>query len=201
MVRDYSKPVSDESLYNTKKALEKNGFSVFLADDLKAARTAVLNLVPDGSEVFTATSVTLDKAGLNDELNGPTYVSIRDKIVLQNTQDSLAKRRIGSVSEYTVGSVHAITEDGQAVIASASGSQLPNYVYGAGVVIWVVGTQKIVKDLEEAFDRVENYTLPLEDERAKQAYGVGSVISKLLIYKSDPQQRVIVILVKEAVGF
>ena len=84
---------------------------------------------------------------------------------------------------------------------SASGSQLPNYVYGASNFIWVVGGQKIVKDSDEAIDRIENYTFHLEDERAQQAYGSGSSINKLLIYRKEPQGRGTVLLLREAVGF
>lgn len=201
MPKDYSKPAPDNSLWKVTAALTNNGFNVRIVDDLREARQAVLDIIPLASEVFTATSVTLDEAMLTEDLNSLNYISVRDGITGLGKSDALERRRYGSGSEYTVGSVHAITEDGQVVIASASGSQLPNYAYGAEKVIWVVGSQKIVKDLNEAFDRIEQHTLPLEDERAKKAYGVGSVISKLIIYKSDPQKRVTIVLVKEAVGY
>jgi hypothetical protein len=87
-------------------------------------------------------------------------------------------------------------------VASASGSQLAPYVYGAGNVIWVVGTQKLVKDLDEAIDRIERYTFPLENERAKKTYGQGSMISKLLIVNREFQPgRITMVLVKENLGF
>src|SRR5437868_9977692 len=92
-------------------------------------------------------------------------------------------KQIGSVSDYALGSVHAITEDGQVVVASASGSQIPNYAFGAEHFIWAVGSQKLVKDLGEAIDRIENYAFQLEDERAQKAYGMHSSINKLLIYR------------------
>lgn len=87
------------------------------------------------------------------------------------------------------------------MVASASGSQLPSYAYGASNVIWVVGSQKIVKDLAQAFDRLQSHTLPLEDERAMKAYGMNSSINKILIYRKEPAERVTIILVKQAVGF
>jgi hypothetical protein len=199
----FAAAASDSQIQVTKKVLEAEGFKVQLVDSLLEARRAVESLIPKGAEVFTATSVTLDKSGLTEELNSDTYVSVRDKFMsLYGQKDKAVEmRRIGSGSDYTVGSVHAITEDGQVVIASATGSQLPNYAYGASNLIWVVGTQKIVKDLNEAFERIENYTFPLENERAKQAYGTGSSINKILIYRKDPTNRVTIILVKEAVGF
>lgn len=48
------------------------------------------------------------------------------------------------------------------MIASASGSQVATYAYGAGAVIWVAGTQKIVPDLEAAFRRIYEYSFPRE---------------------------------------
>jgi hypothetical protein len=110
-------------------------------------------------------------------------------------------KRIGSASDYAVGSVHAVTQDGQVIIASATGSQFPNYAYGASHVIWVVGSQKIVKDLAKGIERIEDYTFHLEDERALQAYGSNSSINKLLIYRKEPAGHVTIILVKEPIGF
>jgi hypothetical protein len=199
----FAEAAKDSEIKNAKEALEAKGLKVKVVDNLGQAHKAVINIVPKGAEVFTATSVTLDKTGLNDELNSDKYDSVRDKFMALYGQEDKAveMRRLGSASDYTVGSVHAVTEDGQIVIASASGSQLPNYAYGASNVVWVVGSQKIVKDLNEAFERIENYTFHLEDERAKEAYGAGSSINKILIYRKDPTNRATVILVKEPVGF
>jgi hypothetical protein len=86
---------------------------------------------------------------------------------------------------------------------SNTGSQLPAYVYGADKVIFIVGTQKIVKNLDEAMKRVYEYVLPLESERAKKAYGVpGSFISKvLLINREMNPERIHLIFVNEKLGF
>jgi hypothetical protein len=184
-------------------ALEANGFKVKVVDRLEQAKHEVEKLIPQKSEVFTATSVTLDKAGLTDELNSDKYTSVRDKFMAFYGQPDKAveMKRIGSGADYAVGSVHAVTQDGQVIVASASGSQLPNYAYGASNVIWVVGSQKIVKDLNEGLQRIEDYTFHLEDERAQAAYGAHSSINKLLIYRKEPSERVTIILVKEPVGF
>lgn len=199
----YSQAASEEKVNKAVTALKANGFKVKVVDDLDQLRDEVINLVPQGSEVFTATSRTLDEAGLTDELNSEKYRSVRDMFMpLYGQEDKQNEmKRIGSASDYAIGSVHAITEDGQVVIASASGSQLPNYTYGAKNFIWTVGSQKLVKDLNEAFDRIENYTYHLEDERALQAYGAHSSLNKILIYRKEPAGRGTVIIIKEPVGF
>lgn len=202
MSKDYTQVASAEAVLKTKEALEANGFKAIVSDTLEAAKSKVLELIPEQSEVFVATSVTLTKAGLDTELNDSgKYVSVRDKINAIDADDGVNRRRMGSAADYIVGSVHAITEDGNVYIASNSGSQLPGYVYGASNVIWLVGSQKLVKDHADAMERLESHTLPLEDKRAQQAYGVGSQISKLLIYRKEPAARVTVIIFNESVGY
>lgn len=202
MSKDYTQVATTEAMQKTAAALEANGFKVRTVDTLDEARETVLDMIPKGSEVFTATSVTLTESGLADALNtSEKYVPVRDKIDAIPQENSVERRRMGSAAEYTVGSVHAITEDGQVLIASNSGSQLPGYVYGASNVIWVVGAQKLVKNLDEGFERLENHTLPLENERAQKAYRAGSVLAKLLIYRKDPPGRVTIVLVRQPVGY
>lgn len=199
----FAQAASQSELDEAVEALGKNGFKVKVVGNLDQAKQEVESLIPEKSEVFTATSVTLDKAGLTDELNSDKYTSVRDKFMAFYGQPDKAveMKRVGSGADYAVGSVHAVTQDGQVIIASASGSQLPNYAYGASNVIWVVGSQKIVKDLNEGLERIENYTFQLEDARAQQAYGANSSINKLLIYRKEPAGRVTIILVKEPIGF
>jgi hypothetical protein len=199
----YSQAANDARITKTKAALEANGFKVRVVEDLQQLHNAVIKMIPEGSEVFTATSRTLDEAGLSEELNSDRYKSVRKMFMPLNGQpdNELKMKRIGSASDYAIGSVHAITEEGKVFIASASGSQLPNYVYGAKNFIWVVGSQKLVKDVNEAVDRIENYAFHLEDERAQQAYGINSSINKILVYRKEPTGRGTIFIVKETVGF
>lgn len=204
MGKDYSLPAGEEELKSAKKALENNGFKVEILEDVAAAREKIIQIIPEGSEVFTANSLTLSTAGIDKDMNeSGKYVSVRNKFMplAGKPEKAVEMRRIGSGADYALGSVHAVTQEGHLVIASASGSQIPNYAYGASNVMWVVGAQKVVKDLDEALDRLETYTLPLENERAKKAYGVGSSINKVLINRKEPTERGTVILLRQAIGF
>jgi len=101
-----------------------------------------------------------------------------------------------------VGSIHALTENGHLLIASQSGSQLSSEAYAGGKIIFIVGSQKIVKDMDEGFKRIYEYCLPLEDERARKAYGVRSAVNKILIINKEiAPERITVIIVKEKLGF
>jgi hypothetical protein len=201
----YDTVASDEQINTTKTALEANGFRVMVADDEEQARQEVLMLLPKGAQVMTSTSATLEALGLNEAINDTgEYDSVRQKLSAMAGDDSLAgdRRRLGAAPDYIVGSVHALTEDGHAIIASATGSQLPAYTFGAGQVIWVVGAQKIVKDVADGQKRLETHVFPLENERAKKAYGSGSGIHKLLVFNKEVQPgRVTIVVVKRALGF
>src|SRR6202022_3365236 len=153
----------DETLATTVVALEEHGFSVEVADDLDAARQAVLARIPEGSSVMTNTSVTLAETGIADAINdGGPYESVRTKMMALDFATQLPEMKaIAGQPDYALGSVHAVTHDGTLVIASASGSQLASYVWGATNVIFVVGAQKLVSSAEEARERIVEHSLPL----------------------------------------
>jgi hypothetical protein len=202
----YDTIASDEQITKTKEALESNGFSVVVVDDEAAAKQTALDLLPKGAEVLTNTSKTLEALGLTKAIDeSGDYDSVRTKLnaMWGDPSKKRDQRKLGAAPDYAIGSVHAITEAGEVLIASNTGSQLPSYSYGAGTVVWVVGAQKIAEDLAEAHKRLKEYVLPLESERARQAYGTsGSNISKLLIVSKEVQpDRITVVIVKKALGF
>ena len=205
MTKSFNTIPSDEIIKNTIINLETNGFSVSLVEDLESAKTKVLDLIPENSEVMTYTSVTLDEAGISSHINeSGNYHSNRDKLYsLDRQTESKQMNILGSAPDYGVGSVHAITQAGQLITASVSGSQLPGQVYSAGKMIIVAGVQKIVADLVEGMQRIEEYTLPLESERARKAYGVpGSAINKVVIINKEINpSRIHVVLIKQNVGY
>ncbi|MCI4360589.1 MAG: lactate utilization protein [Thermoplasmata archaeon] len=200
----FARLASEEQVQRTIAALQQNGIQAVVVSSREEAVRAVLDLIPPGASVLDATSQTLAGLGIPERLAGvPQSKSIRGELMrLHKDGRGDEARRLGSSPDVVVGSVHALTENGQAVVASATGSQLAPYAYGAGRVIWVVGTQKIVPDLATAFDRVDRYALPLESERALKAYGRGSAIAKLLVVNREfAPGRVHVVLLRENLGF
>lgn len=192
---DYNQLASDQNIEKTTAALKENGVDALVVDNTAAAKAKVLELLPASAEVMTMSSETLRETGIN-ELD-----SVHNKF---SSMDEKAKRQLGAAPEWAIGSVHAATEDGKLLIASNSGSQLPAYVYSAARVIFVVGTQKIVANLDEGIKRIYEYVLPLESARANKAYNIttGSFVSKLLVINREIQPgRVTVIFVKEKLGF
>jgi len=110
----------------------------------------VLARIPGRSAVLTNTSVTLEETGIAAAINeGGAYESVRKKMLaLDFATQAQEMKAIAGQPDFALGSVHAVTREGVLVIASASGSQLGSYAWGAASVIFVVGAQKLVPTLE-----------------------------------------------------
>lgn len=192
---------SDDVIEKTAAALREHNIEVFIVDSGAAAKVKALEIIPQGAEVMTNTSLTCESIGLHGELNeSGKYDSVRKNNFPNATPKE--KRMLGAAPDWTVGSVHAVTQDGHILVASQSGSQLPGYINSAAHVLWVVGAQKIVPDLDTGIKRIYEYCLPLEEKRAMAAYGTGSAVNKMIILNKEKSlDRVIMILVKEVLGF
>jgi acyl-CoA hydrolase len=194
---------ADETLAETVIRLEEHGFGVEVVDDLDAARSAVLARIPEASSVMTFPSVTLEETGIAQAIdNGGPYDSVRTNgLALDRTTQLREIKSIMIQPDFALGSVHAITRDGTLVIASALGSQLASYAWGAANVIFVVGTQKLVPDLAAAHERIYEHSFKLEDARALEAYGKNSRVGKILEIHQEDAGRIHVVLIRRQVGF
>ena len=192
-----------QELAATVVTLEEHGFSVEVVDGPDEARTAVLARIPAGSSVMTNTSVTLQETGIADVINdGGPYESARNKMfALDFETQAQQMKAIGGQPDYALGSVHAVTRDGTLVIASASGSQLASYAWGAANVIFVTGAQKLVPTLQAAHERIYQHSLKLEDARAQAAYGQHSQVGKILEIHQELPGRIHIVLIRQPVGF
>ena len=198
----YATLASDAQVEKTAAALRANGITVIVAENKAQAREAVLGLLPQGASIFTGSSATLDALDIPNEVDAK-YNSVRVQLSKMDyaTQGG-EMMKLGATPDVMLGSVHAVTEQGNVLVASATGSQLAGYASSAGKVIWVVGSQKIVPNLEEGMKRIEEYTLALEDERALNAYGVNSAINKMLIINREANPaRTTMVIIKENLGY
>jgi hypothetical protein len=202
----WSKPADDATIERTAEGLRGKGYEVFVADDADSARQIILNLVPEGAEVSQGSSVTLEEIGVTAEIEGSgKYDAIRPKTRLLDYKTEAGRRegrRMGAVPDFWLNSAHAVTEDGRLVIASNTGSQLGPIAFGAGKVIFAIGSHKIVPDLETALRRIEEYSYPMESARLFKLHGVPSALSKILIVNREIRQgRFTVVLIREPIGY
>lgn len=201
---EFAELASDEQIKRTAQALEKNNIKTLIAENREEAKRMFFELLPEGTEVFLGASVTLESLGIKDEIDkSGKFNALRPKMfAMDRATQGREIRKLGGAPDYAAGSVHAVTEDGHVLIASNTGSQLGPYASGAGKVIWVVGAQKLVKDLDEGMQRIEEYTVPLEDVHMQQLYNVHTNISKILIVNKEIRpDRITMIIVKEELGF
>jgi len=202
--REFTKLAENEQINRVAQVLEANNMHTVIAANGEEAKRIVLDLVPQGAEVYANQSQTLEKLGLTAEFDkSGRYKAVRPMVLsLDRKTQADEIRRLRSSPDYIVGSVQAITEKGEVLTSSFGGSQLGAYAYGSAKVIWVVGAQKLVKDLNEGFRRIEEYSYPLEDARLLSAFGIHSAIGKTLIVNREVVPgRVTIILVKEELGY
>jgi hypothetical protein len=200
----YDTVADDPRVLRTTAALERNGITVLRATDAADARRIVLGLIPEGADVFHGASVSLELSGISDAIEqSGRYEPLRPRLRgMDRDTEAEQLRRLSAAPDVMLGSVHAVTEDGSLLAASMGGGQLGPYVSGAGRVILVVGTQKIVSDLWDGLRRIYDHALPLEDARAFKAYGIHSAVNKLLIINREiTPGRITVVFVDEVLGF
>lgn len=206
---DYLNLPSPERIQTTIEAVTARGITVTFVETKEDALANIYELIPTAASVMTGASVTLQQIGLEAALKvgDHPWWNMKSEIVLEKDPVKQAVlRKQATLAEYYLGSVHAIAETGEILIASATGSQLAPYAFSSNHVIWVAGAQKIVPTLEDAFRRLREYVQPLEDRRLKQVFGpeARGVIGKILVFERESpmlKRSVNLILVNEVLGF
>jgi LUD domain len=201
---EFTAPASEAQLERLAARLRERNFEAVIVNDAAAARKAVLERLPDGSEVHAAKSKTLEDLGLAQELMESDRHDFLRRTYFKMDRNTQARemRKLVAAPDFMLGSVNAVTEAGQLVEASASGNQMGPYSAASGKLILVVGSQKIVPDLEGAFRRIREYVTPYEDARLREQMGIGTKLARVLILEQDyAPGHTTVILVKEPVGY
>jgi hypothetical protein len=202
--KEFTQLASEDQLAQTVQALESHGIRTLVVQTGEEARSFTLDSIPTGAEVYDSPSRTLESIGLAEDIEHSTrFQSLRKRLhALDRSTQQREIRGLTASPDILVGSVHAITEKGEVLLASATGSQLGSAAYGAGSVIWLVGTQKLVHTLEDGFRRIREYSLPLESERTQRVYGQASAINKVLIINGEAfPGRITIVLIKQNLGF
>jgi hypothetical protein len=200
---DFVSPASEETLQRVAERLRSRNIEALVVEDGDEARAAVLARLPKGAEVHSGKSKTLQDAGIFDAIHDLTeYDALRPRMLKMDRQTQKREiRKLTAGPDFMLGSVQAVTEDGVLVAASATGSQLGPYANTAGKVILVVGSQKIVPDLETALRRMREYVLPWEDAQVRKVLSSGSFVGKILIIEREwVGGRMTVVLVRKPIG-
>jgi hypothetical protein len=203
-VAEFAGLASDQYIDETASALERNGITSLVVDSGEQARDAVRSILPIGAEVFNNTSRTLEAIGVAEDIErSGDYQPLRPRLYqMDREMQAREMRQLTAAPDFVVGSAHAVTREGSVLIASASGSQLGPLVSGAGHVVLVIGGQKIVADVNTGLRRIQEYCFPLEDRRAREAYGVPSGVNNVVIInRAITPHRISAVLVRQSLGF
>ena len=199
----YATPASEKTLQRVVAGLKERNIEWVVVDNRDDARKLVMERLPKGAEVHSGKSKTLQEAGIMDLITDPNmFDALRPRYLKMDRQTQAREiRKLIAGPDFMLGSVAAVTADGILVAASATASQLGPYAYTSGKVILVVGSQKIVPDLETALRRVREYVLPWEDAQVRAVVPTGSFVGKILIIEREwIAGRLEVILVREPLG-
>jgi L-lactate utilization protein LutC len=201
---DFAKAASEEMLQTVAERLRERNFEAIIVATAAEAKAAVMERIPEGVEIHSGKSKTLEDIGVWAELMGSDRYDFVRKRTSKMDRKTQAReiRKLSASPDVMLGSVQALTEAGQLVAASASGSQIGPYASGAGTLILVVGSQKIVPDLDAALRRITEHVQPYEDARLREQIGIGTKLTRILILERDFNPgRTTVVLVREPVGF
>ena len=203
---DYIKIPNNETIEKTIGALKNHGIDVIFVENKEQALKEILKNVPEGSKIMNGSSTTLIQIGFSEMLKSGDHKwkNLHEDILKEPDygKQSDLRRKALTETDYFLSSVNAITQDGKLVAVDFSGSRVGALPFAAKNALIVAGANKIVSDLEEAFARIKNYVINLENERAMKVYGMKSGFGKwVIIEKEAVPNRIKLILVKEALGF
>jgi len=196
---------SEETIEQTAENLEANGFDVIVVDSADEALAELQSLIPAEASVMNGHSTTLEEIGFDEYLSDGDHEweNLPEEIrSIDDDTERQAARRRSQTADYFLGGINGISQTGELVAADRSGSRIGAYPFAASNVVIVSGVNKVVPTLEDALDRLENVAYPLENERAKEAYGVDSAIAKQLILRQELEEdRTTVVLIREHLGY
>jgi L-lactate utilization protein LutB len=145
--------------------LRKNGMDASFVPAGEQARAKVLDMIPRHAKVGIGGSVTIRQLGLIETLLE------RGNEVFDHWRPGLSKdERLGVArrhltADYFLSSSNALTMDGKLVNTDNTGNRVSALVFGPQHVIVVLGTNKIVENVDEGIKRVKETAAPLNCQR------------------------------------
>lgn len=147
----------DKIVSNTIEALKKNNFDAEYFESSKAAIDAILKEIDIKESVGIGGSMTIKSIELDKLLKE------RGNIVhwhwLESTAEGMdSARENAAKADVYLTSTNALTQDGKLVNIDGTGNRVAAMIYGPKRTIIICGINKIVENLDAAFERIENNT-------------------------------------------
>ena len=205
-------------LEHLKTALEKNNFEVHLAPRREdAARIVTEDILPAvrPASMSWGGSRTFVECGLYKQLRGMTDITVVDTYdTTLSDSDKMEQRRQALLVDLFFTSTNAVTEGGQLVNLDMIGNRVAGLTFGPRFVVVLAGRNKIVPDLEAAWDRIKNYAAPVNTMRLEKKTPCRTTSfcqdcsspdricnTWTITEKAYPKQRVKIVLINDDLGF
>lgn len=147
----------------TKNALENNNMTAYTVKTKEEAADIVRSLLKKGAVIASGGSVTLNQCGITDIIKSPDYIYLdRNSVAPDKTAEIF--RKSFSADVYLCSS-NAITENGELYNVDGNSNRVAAIAYGPKSVIIIAGYNKIVRNIEEASNRVKKTAAPANTVR------------------------------------
>ncbi|MDO4313638.1 MAG: lactate utilization protein [Eubacteriales bacterium] len=146
------------------RGLESRNMEGFFAETKEKALEIALGLIPEGSSVGWGGSVSIAEIGLKDAVCSGSY-QVYNRDACESPEEKRKTELAIMGSDYLLCSTNAITEDGILVNIDGRGNRVAGIIWGPEQVIMVVGMNKVVKNLEDAWSRARNEAAPINAQR------------------------------------
>jgi L-lactate utilization protein LutB len=157
-----------KKVQRTLTALKKNGFDVMYFPTRNEVLARVLQLISPNAVVGVGGSVTVREIGLVDSLEqrGNTIISHWEaQKVGQEPEEVMKARKLLASADIFLTSTNAITEEGHLVNIDHAGQRVAAMIFGPQKVIIIAGVNKIVRNVEQAIERIRNVAAPMNAKR------------------------------------
>ena len=143
------------------KGLESRNMKGFYAKDREEALKIALDLIPEGSSVTMGGSVSVAEIGLVDAVKNGNY-----EFIDRNTAEDKRKAALAAYDvDFFLSSCNAMTEDGVLVNIDGNANRVSAIAHGPRKVLFIVGMNKVCKDVDSAMKRARNVAAPINAQR------------------------------------
>lgn len=132
----------------------------------------ILEMIPEGAKVVRGDSVSIEQIGVIPELIKRNrnmvidpFARDADGYLLMDREQRHRMFREAFTADIFLTGTNAVTLDGKLVSTDAHGNRVAAMIFGPEKVIVVAGANKIVKDLDEAMERIRQIAAPLNAKR------------------------------------
>lgn len=195
-------------------AIEKRNMTAYYCENKEACLQKVLEILPEGCTIAWGGSESIKEAGIPDAVKESGKYSVYDRAKYLSPRQVKEFNKLAFSSDYYFMSSNAITLDGMLMNIDGNGNRVANLIFGPEHVIVVVGMNKVVPTIEDAYDRIRNIASPPNTIRLRKntpcsklgkcgdCYSDDCICNQIVITRrSREKERIIVLLVNDNLGF